>query len=61
MSRIKTFKDQPCGFEAGQITSNKIPKSTSKILKITSTFDKNPQNFKNNVKKSVITAQPKSL
>ena len=53
---------QHCDFEAGQITSTKISKLTSKILEITSTFDKkNPQNFKNNVKKSVITAQPKSL
>ena len=53
---------QSYDFEAGQITTTKISKLTSKILKITSTFDKkNPQNFKNNVKKSVITAQPKSL
>ena len=38
---------QSCDFEAGQITSTKISKLTSKILKITSTFDKKkPQNFK---------------
>ena len=37
----------PCDLEVGQITSTKIPKLTSKILKITSTFNqKIPQNFK---------------